>query len=290
MASPADAEERQGTPSEAETSPGYPPAAIYPRLTAAFNAGRTRAILSSGQACVLYRLSLASKDGAWVIVEEEEALQHLLGVLEAQGARYRLGAPLGVEWLAGGWSSHLELAREGLRIRADFVSRPPRIRRERLAQLWQAVQGQTVPVLPIPELIAIKQTLRERDYPIIGALALRLTEPAAILRWSIAPGSLVAAMEQHPELARRVAQERPVLARIAQDPSCVREALLQERLASMDADRQRIERYRVALAPWATRWQTLAPQLQGLPLRAAHRRLVEEARGVLPTVVAEHPR
>ena len=105
---------------------------IYLELTHQFNRGRFRAILSSGQAVVFHRLAVMSKDGDWIIREDCEALDHILSVLEERGARYRFGAPLDSRWLAGGWSSHLEFSYAGVRVRTDFVSRPPRIGIDRL--------------------------------------------------------------------------------------------------------------------------------------------------------------
>jgi len=67
---------------------------IYVELTREFNRGRVRAVLCSGQACVLHRLAFASKDGAWLLRDDDEALGHVLAVLEKRGARYRFGAPL----------------------------------------------------------------------------------------------------------------------------------------------------------------------------------------------------
>jgi hypothetical protein len=45
----------------------------YVRLTQEFNHGLLRAILASGQAVVLYRLAIMSKDGDWIVKEEAEA-------------------------------------------------------------------------------------------------------------------------------------------------------------------------------------------------------------------------
>jgi hypothetical protein len=101
----------------------------YLELTEEFNQGRLRALLSSGQAVVVHRLAIMSKDGDWILREDAEAVGHVLGVLSAHGARYRFGAPLDLRWLAGGWSSHFELRRGSLRLRTDFVTRPPRISR-----------------------------------------------------------------------------------------------------------------------------------------------------------------
>jgi hypothetical protein len=101
------------------------PANIYLDLTREFNAGRLRAIISSGQAAVLHRLAVMSKDGDWILQEDDEALDHVLRTLARHGARYRFGAPLDRRWLAGGWSAHFEFNQAGLRVRADFVTRPP---------------------------------------------------------------------------------------------------------------------------------------------------------------------
>jgi hypothetical protein len=60
----------------------------YVRLTREFNAGRLRAVLASGQAVVLYRLAIMSKDGDWILKEEDEALSHVLATLARRGARY----------------------------------------------------------------------------------------------------------------------------------------------------------------------------------------------------------
>jgi hypothetical protein len=67
---------------------------IYLSLTREFNEGGLRAILSSDQAVVLHRLAVMSKDGDWILRESEDALDHVLRVLDHHGARYRYGAPL----------------------------------------------------------------------------------------------------------------------------------------------------------------------------------------------------
>jgi hypothetical protein len=110
---------------------------IYQELTQAFNAGGLRAILSSGQAVVMHRLAVMSKDGDWIVREESAAMEHILSVLEDRGSRYRLGAPLDVRWMSGGWSSHFEFRSGSLRVRTDFVTRPPRVSPGSLDVLWK---------------------------------------------------------------------------------------------------------------------------------------------------------
>lgn len=75
---------------------------IYAELTEKFNTGRPRAVLAGGQAVVLYRLAVMSKDGNWIIREDDETTEHILSVLESYGAHYRFGAPLDIRWLKAG--------------------------------------------------------------------------------------------------------------------------------------------------------------------------------------------
>ena len=93
---------------------------IYLDLTREFNARRLRTSLCSDQAVVLLRLAIASKDGDWILREDQEALDHVLAVLEQHGARYRFCAPLDLRWLRNGWSSHFEFQHGGMRVRTDF--------------------------------------------------------------------------------------------------------------------------------------------------------------------------
>jgi signal-transduction protein with cAMP-binding, CBS, and nucleotidyltransferase domain len=50
-----------------------------------------RAIICRGQAVVLHRLAIMSKDGDWILREDDESLAHVRRVLGTQGARYRYG-------------------------------------------------------------------------------------------------------------------------------------------------------------------------------------------------------
>ena len=101
---------------------------IYIQLTRAFNRGKVRAVICSGQAVVLHQLAIMSKDGDWIIREDEESLHHVMKVLSDFQARYRFGAPFDLRWMKGGWSSHFEFRSPSLRVRTDFFTRPPRRR------------------------------------------------------------------------------------------------------------------------------------------------------------------
>ena len=108
---------------------------IYVELTHAFNTGGLNAVLSSGQDVVFHRLAVMSKDGDWILREDEEALEFILNVLASRNAVYRFGAPMDLRWLRYGWSSHLEFRRDGLRFRTDFVTRSPRLSDGQVVQM-----------------------------------------------------------------------------------------------------------------------------------------------------------
>jgi hypothetical protein len=254
----------------------------YVELTAAFNRGRLRAILSSGQAVVLHRLAVMSKDGDWILKEDDETTGHLLHVLGERGARYRLGAPLDRRWLAGGWSVHLEHRRGRLRLRTDFVSRPPRLSPDELAQLWLDASGNDVPVVGLAPLAALKKTNREKDYAVIGELARRMEDPRLQLLFSRSARDLQRLAESHHELVGDLAGQRPVLLRIGDGRDALEQALDAERRALIRANEERLLAYREAMQAWTEIWPEVAKEIEGSPLTKAHEVVVARAEGVLP--------
>ena len=255
----------------------------YLELTREFNLGALRAIVSSGQAVVLLRLSVASKDGDWILRETPEALEHVLGVLAAHGASYRFGAPLDVRWMAGGWSAHLEFHQGGLRLRTDFVTRPPRLPADELAALWTEARGQEWPHVDARRLVPLKQTGRERDYAVIGELARLVDTPRDQLLASRSAGDLVELVRRHAQLAHELVPRRPLLAAAAAgDREGLERELDAERRALMAADRVRLQRYAAAATRWAEAWPGLQRELAPLPLAGQHQRLVAAALDLLP--------
>src|SRR5262245_27713959 len=111
---------------------------------------------------------MASKDGDWILRETPEALAHVREVLAGHGAHYRFGAPLDVRWMTGGWSAHVGFQDRGLRLRTDFVTRPPRLPAAELAALWAQPASTEWPHVDARRLVTLKQTGRERDYAVIG--------------------------------------------------------------------------------------------------------------------------
>lgn len=259
---------------------------IYLELTREFNSGRLRCVICSGQAAVLHRVAIMSKDGDWVIREDEESLGHVLSVLDLHGATYRYGAPLDVRWMAGGWSSHFEFQQNGARVRADFLSRPPRIEPPDLARMWRNQEGRDVPFVSVADLAEMKKTNREKDYAVIGELARLMADPAEQLLYSRSARDLAQIAARHPALAERLAARRPLL-RVAGNVDRLAEALDTERRALIHANEQRLLRYLKAAERWADTWPSVAREVEGLSLLRAHEVVVRRAESVLPFGAAE---
>lgn len=258
---------------------------MYLDLTAEFNRGRLRAVVSSGQAVVLHRLAIMSKDGDWILREEAESTSHVLSVLEGCGANYRFGAPLDIRWLAGGWSSHFEFRARGLRVRTDFVTRPPRLSDEDLGELWMRVEDAAVPVVDPRLLAELKKTAREKDYPVIGELARLLETPEGQFLYSRSARDLLDLVEDHPELARELARQRPVLEKLDASREALEAALDHERRELMARDEKRLDAYAAAARGWADLWPDVQREVAALPLTQAHEIIVERVDGVLPREV-----
>ena len=247
---------------------------IYLELTDQFNAGRLRAIISSGQAVVLHRLAIMSKDGDWILREDPETMSHVLRVLAARDARYRFGAPLDVRWMMGGWSAHFEFRSGPLRVRTDFITRPPRLEIQSLNHLWQL--HPKPPVVGLTDLAEIKKTNREKDYAVIGELARLMSSPRDQMLYSRSARDLLRLVQEHPDLVHELAANRPVLQE-ATDESRLEQALDAERRNLIHANERRLARYRVAAQNWAAIWPALEKEVDKLPLAKAHEVIVAQA-------------
>jgi len=253
---------------------------IYLELTEQFNTGRLRAIISSGQAVVLYRLAIMSKDGDWILREDAETMSHVLGVLAGRGAHYRFGAPLDLRWMAGGWSAHFEFRSAELRVRTDFVTRPPRLQLDSLTQLWETDPKK--PVLGLIELAEIKKTNREKDYAVIGELARLMGDRSEQMLYSRSARDLLVLTAAHPELVNELARRRPLLREAVAGQARLETALDAERRSLMHANEQRLARYREAAKHWAAAWPAIEKEINGLALPSAHEIVLARALELLP--------
>ncbi|MEA2690727.1 MAG: hypothetical protein QOJ16_114 [Acidobacteriota bacterium] len=254
----------------------------YLELTEELNRGRLRALLSSGQAVVVHRLAIMSKDGDWILREDAEAVGHALEVLSRHEARYRFGAPLDLRWLRGGWSSHLEFRRGPLRLRTDFVTRPPRITPEWLARIWAEAESTGNEVVGLEPLAALKLTNRDKDYAVVGELARLMPDPHTQFLYSRSSRDLIRLAEEYPAALAEAVRQRPLLGRIAEGREILEEALDRERRELMRTNEERLARYQSAAEAWAALWPGVQRQVEGMSLLDAHHVVTSRAEGVLP--------
>jgi hypothetical protein len=253
---------------------------IYLELTEKFNEGRLRAIISSGQAVVLHRLAIMSKDGDWILREDDESLAHVLGVLAGYESFYRFGAPLDIRWMAGGWSAHFEFRRQPLRVRTDFVTRPPRIDSTSLSRLWTA--GSDWPVLGLVDLAEIKKTNREKDYAVIGELARLMSSPREQLLYSRSARDLSVLAAAQPDLAGELSTRRPLLNQVHLGRDQLERALDEERRQLIRANEERLARYNQAASRWRAAWPALEQDIRKADLLSAHQMVIDRALELLP--------
>lgn len=259
----------------------------YLDLTRSFNRGRLRALISSGQAVVVHRLAIMSKDGDWILREDDEAMTHIVTVLAERGARYRFGAPLDRRWMTGGWSAHFEYRQDNLRLRADFVTRPPRVSRQERQQMWRQAERSGREVVPLEPLAALKMTRREKDYAVIGELARRMEDPRSQMLYSRSARDLLRLADEYQDAFAEMLPRRPLLAEVEGGREALEEALDRERRTLIRADEERLHRYQQAAQPWADRWPEVARRLAGKELGTAHDIVVSEAEGTLPFTLPE---
>ncbi len=260
---------------------------IYLDLTRQFNRGRLRAVLAGGQAMVLHRLAIMSKDGDWILREDDEVFQHVLKVLEEYGARYRFCAPLDMHWMQGGWSSHFEFTWRGLRIRTDFFTRPPRLTPADLARLWTEQSGRDVPYAGPQILADMKKTNREKDYAAIGELARLIPDVEGQILQSRSARDLIELEKKYSARYHELSSARPALEAARAGLPALEAALDAERRDFMHADEERLERYSAASAAWAAIWPEVEREMARKPLQEAHAIMVRRAAGCLPVRICE---
>jgi hypothetical protein len=233
----------------------------YFALHKEFRRAGAEVLVSSGQACVAFGIAAFSRDGDWIIREDEQSCDAVLSVLESHGATYRLGVPLHPNWLRRGLTSHLEFKlTDGFRMRTDFCSRPPRV--ADIEQMWtRAVSDGQVDVVDVESLINLKQTRRLRDYSMIGALAevagLEGNVPELALCHLQDYESLLRAVQKWPAEAAACSREAVDLLCSGASRAAVVAAIAVEQDGRMRADQARIEAMQAAYGDYARRFGKL---------------------------------
>ncbi|MFH0926341.1 MAG: hypothetical protein V1872_12065 [bacterium] len=253
---------------------------IYIELTKKFNQGKLRTIICSGQAVVLHHLAIMSKDGDWIVHEDEESLSYILKVLSDYKAHYRFGAPFDICWMKGGWSSHFEFSYNKLRIRTDFFTRPPRILD--FNRIWEEHEYADVPFVKAKDLARLKKTNREKDYVVIGELARLMENPKEQLLYARSARDILSLAARYPQLVDELAIERPLIKRYPEGRERLEELLDAEKRQLIHENERRLAMYMNASEEWMSLWPSLSKRIEGKSLLESHKIIAEEAEGILP--------
>lgn len=258
---------------------------IYQELTKQFNRGKLRVIICSGQAVVLHRLAIMSKDGDWILHEDKESLNYILSTLSQYNAKYRFGAPLDIRWMKGGWSSHFEFSWNKMRIRTDFFTRPPRIPLLELKRLWEEHKSSDLPFVNLKDLCEMKKTNREKDYVVIGEMARMMKNIDEQLLYSRSARDIIKLASEYPKTLLNVAKQRPLLARFTEGREKLEELLDAEKRGLIRKNEERLSVFLKAAEKWSSIWPSIEKEVDGESLFTAHKKITQRAEMALPFTV-----
>ena len=144
-------------------------------LASQFRQAGIRFAITSGMACVHYGLQQTTKDSDWIIAPEDFGkLRDLFESLEQGGSPWRVsyrnifGAPLDIEFMAHGWTSHLLVTEpNGAENKVDIFGKAPRVRHV-------ALDPESPDFADRDVVAQMKRTDRPKDWPIVDSLGWQL--------------------------------------------------------------------------------------------------------------------
>jgi hypothetical protein len=214
-----------------------------------------RYLLMGGQACVLYGGVQFSHDTGITFLADDSSLLHLQTALQELKATVITVPPLDKKYLDQGLAVHFRCYPFGEvdGIRLDIMTKmrnaPP------FAELWERrttfvlENDQEIDVVAIQDLVQIKKTRRDKDWPMIRCLleshyACYRQESSREqvdfwLRESRTPEILIEIAAAHPDRTRELVIERPLLQHaIAADQKIMRAGLMDEEMRERELDDQ----------------------------------------------------
>ncbi|MFN0076843.1 MAG: hypothetical protein ACKVY0_10230 [Prosthecobacter sp.] len=186
---------------------------FYLALVSAAKARGIRCAITSGMACVAYEVAEATKDCD--LLCDPEAAADFLALLaespfEGAACRYRgnISPPLDARWHKGGWTSHFEWP--GSEAYLDVFGIAPRARSSWLEEMQ--------PPYVHPHVVAdMKRTGRDKDWPFISALGVKMVEKGDERGWLhvYELDSLRRLMAEKPAPPAALLEARPLLKLVA---------------------------------------------------------------------------
>jgi hypothetical protein len=180
-----------------------------------------------GQACVLYGAAEFSRDADIAILAEPDNLQRLNGALRELDAECIALPPLSLSYLKKGHAVHFRCRRPDARgVRIDIMSVMRGV--PSFVTLWRrrttvtTEDGTTFDLISLPDLVRVKKTQRDKDWPMLRRLVEahyveNAQDPNAdqIAFWfreARSPAMLTQLAEQYPAVLNQESTKRPLLA------------------------------------------------------------------------------
>jgi len=196
-----------------------------------------------GQACVLYGAAEFSRDADIAILAEPDNLQRLNDALRELEAECIALPPLSLLYLRRGHAVHFRCRHpdaQGVRIDIMSVMRGV----PSFTTLWRrrttvtTEDGTTFDLFSLPDLVRVKKTQRDKDWPMLRRLVeahyvenAQDPNPEQIAFWlreARSPALLTQLAEQYPDALDKEITKRPLLALARDDRTDDLDAALQE--------------------------------------------------------------
>ena len=204
-----------------------------------------------GQACVLYGAAEFSRDTDLAIVPDADNLAALRNALAELQAKVIAVPPFATDYLERGHAVHFRCyAPDALEMRVDVMAVMRGV--APFDELWERrttleLDGETVDLLSLPDLVAAKKTQRDKDWPMIRRLLethyLQFRDeatPARIAFWLRelrTPSLLREVAAAWPAPAKSRAPGRAVLEMLAESDARIEAALRDEEERERALDR-----------------------------------------------------
>jgi hypothetical protein len=232
--------------------------------------------VTSGMACVALGIAPATSDCDLLLRSSDcsSFLDLIAGQqFRGEGIRYRgnLSPPLSAEWLSGGWTAHFQWGSEAY---LDVFAEAPRVEHD-----WATdIEGFYVGPLTVA---AMKKTDREKDWPQVTALGLKLLEAGDTRGWlSLHNEQLLLEMLDIADCPPGILARRPVLELAQSRDPRLHAALVAEQLYWRELDRIRMATYQSAARPYCAALR--AGFLESRIFADEHVRRVDLAAALLP--------
>ena len=223
------------------------------RVLSSMRAHGVRALLMGGQACVFYGAAEFSRDADFAIPATSANLARLRNALKALGAEPIAVPPLEAKFLRKGHAAHFRCRHaDAFRIRIDLMAKMRGV--DSFEKLWKRrtilrlPSGEHCELLSLPDLTQAKKTQRDKDWPMIRRLLEadffehRQRPGKRRLRFWLeelrTPELLIEVAQDHPNLARKCFEKRPLIRpALSGDHEKVEAALKAEETAERKKDR-----------------------------------------------------